>query len=49
MFDRAIIIGGGASIQEGISKGLWDSIKDEITVALNYSIRHLVVILRPHQ
>lgn len=37
---QIIIIGGGASIKEGISKDLWDKIKDKFVVGLNYSFHH---------
>ncbi len=34
---QLIIIGGGSSIQEGISKGLWSKLKNRWTIGLNYS------------
>jgi hypothetical protein len=35
-----IIIGGGASIQEGIALGLKERIKDKFVIALNFAYRH---------
>ena len=37
---QLVIIGGGSSIKEGISKGLWDKIKDHFVIGLNYSYRY---------
>jgi len=37
---QLIIIGGGASIKEGIQKGLWDEIKDHFVIGLNYSYKY---------
>ena len=38
--NQLVIIGGGASIKEGISKGLWDKLKDNFVFGLNYSYNH---------
>jgi len=35
-----IIIGGGKSIEEGISLGLQDKLKDKCVIATNYSYKH---------
>lgn len=37
---QLIIIGGGTSLKEGISKGLWNTLKGKLTFGLNYSYRH---------
>lgn len=37
--NQLIIIGGGASIKEGIAKGLWQKIEDKYTMGLNYSYK----------
>jgi len=37
VMSRVIIVGGGASVKEGIKKNLWDKIKDEEIWALNYA------------
>lgn len=37
--DQLIIIGGGFSIKEGISLGLWDKLQDKFTFGLNYSYK----------
>lgn len=34
---QCIILGGGVSIKEGISKKLWDKLKGKFTIGLNYS------------
>ncbi len=40
MKKQIIIIGSGASVKEGISKGLWKKIKNKYVVGLNYSFYH---------
>ena len=40
MVPEIIIIGGGKSIQEGISLGLKDKIKDKFVIACNYAYKH---------
>ncbi len=40
MKKQIIIIGGGYSIKEGISKGLWDKIKGKEVIGCNYSFNH---------
>jgi hypothetical protein len=40
--NQAIIIGGGASIKEGISLGLWDMLKDRFVINCNLSFRHFL-------
>lgn len=40
MKNQIIIIGGGTSIQEGISLGLWEQLKDKFTLGLNYNYNH---------
>jgi len=37
--NQLIILGGGSSIQEGISLGLWDKIKDKFSIGTNYSYK----------
>lgn len=37
---QCIIIGGGTSIREGISKGLWEKLKGRFVVGLNYSYKY---------
>ena len=37
---QLIIIGGGYSLKEGISKGLWDKIKSKFVIGLNYSYNY---------
>ena len=37
---QIIIIGGGASIKEGIDKGLWDKIDHKWTIGTNYSFNY---------
>ena len=34
---QLVILGGGASMKEGISKGLWNKLKDRFTLGINYS------------
>lgn len=36
---QLIIIGGGASIKEGIKKDLWQRLKDKFTIGINFSYR----------
>lgn len=36
---ECIIIGGGSSISEGISKGLWNKLKGKFTIGTNYSYK----------
>ena len=38
--NQLIIIGGGASISDGVQKGLWTEIKDKYTIGLNYSYNY---------
>ncbi len=38
--NQVIILGGGSTIAEGISKGLWDKLKDKFVIGINYSYRH---------
>jgi len=38
--EEIIIIGGGASIKEGISLGLKDKLKDKFVIACNYAYKH---------
>ena len=38
--NNLIIIGGGASVREGIELGLWDKIQDKFTCGLNYSYKY---------
>ena len=38
--NQLIIIGGGASIEEGISKNLWEKIKNKFVIGINYSYHH---------
>lgn len=40
MGNQIIIIGGGTSIKEGISKELWNKIKDKFVIGINYSYRY---------
>ena len=37
---QLVIIGGGTSIREGISKGLWDKLNGKFVFGLNYSYHH---------
>ena len=37
--NQLIILGGGASIQEGLSKGLWDKLKWRFVIGTNYSYK----------
>jgi len=39
---EVVIIGGGSSIQEGISKGLWKFLEGKFTIGCNYSYRHFL-------
>jgi hypothetical protein len=39
MLSRAIILGSGNSISEGISQGLWSVLKNEITFGINEAIK----------
>lgn len=36
---QLILIGGGSSIKEGISLGLWNKLEDKFTIGLNYSYK----------
>lgn len=38
--NQLIIIGGGSSLREGISKSLWDKLKGRFTIGLNYSYKY---------
>ncbi len=37
---QLIIIGGGLSIKEGLSKGLWDKLKGHFVIGTNYSFNY---------
>lgn len=37
---QLVILGGGSSISEGISKELWDKLKDKFVIGINYSYRY---------
>jgi hypothetical protein len=37
--NQAIIIGGGASINDGIALGLWEKIKDRFVIGINFSYK----------
>ena len=37
---QLVIIGGGSSISEGISKGLWNKLKDKFVIGINSSCYH---------
>lgn len=37
---QLIIIGGGSSISEGVSKELWDKLKGRFVIGLNYCFHH---------
>jgi hypothetical protein len=37
--NQLIIVGGGKSIQDGISLGLWDKLRDKFTIGLNYAYK----------
>ena len=37
---QIIIVGGGTSIKEGISKGLWSKLDNKYTFGLNYSYKY---------
>ena len=39
---QLIIIGGGASIKEGIRKELWNKLNNKLTLGLNYSYKYFV-------
>jgi len=38
--NQLIILGGGTSLREGISKGLWDKLQNTWTFGLNYSYKY---------
>ncbi len=40
VIDTVIIVGGGASLQEGIDLGLYDKIKDKCTIAINHEYKY---------
>ena len=40
MVDQIIIIGGGTSIKEGITLGLWAGLQGKCTIGLNYSYKY---------
>ena len=37
---QCIILGGGSTIAEGISKGLWEKLKHKFVIGINYSYNH---------
>lgn len=37
---QLIILGGGSSMSEGISKGLWEKLKDKFVIGINYSYNY---------
>jgi len=37
---KIIILGGGSSIKEGLSKDLWNKIKDHFVLGINYSYKY---------
>jgi len=37
---QLVIIGGGSSIQEGVSKDLWNKLKDKFVIGINYSYNY---------
>ena len=37
---QLVLIGGGASIKEGIEKGLWEKITGKLVMGINYSFNH---------
>ena len=39
---QLVIIGGGSSLSEGISKGLWKKLENKFTFGLNYSFNHFI-------
>ncbi len=41
-FNKIIILGGGESIKEGITKGLWNRLGEQFTIGCNYSFLHVV-------
>jgi len=38
--NQLIILGGGSSISKGISKGLWNKLKNHFVIGINYSYHH---------
>jgi len=45
---QLIILGGGTSMNEGISKGLWDKLKDRFTLGINYSFHYFKSTLQTY-
>ena len=45
---QLIIIGSGASVKEGIDKGLWDKIKDKYTIGMNFSYNYFKSTLQTY-
>lgn len=45
---QLVIIGGGASIKKGISKGLWEKLKGKFTIGCNYSYRWFISTLQTY-
>jgi len=45
---QLIILGGGTSMKEGISKGLWDKLKDRFTLGINYSFHYFKSTLQTY-
>ena len=45
---QLIIIGGGTSMKEGLSKGLWDKLKDRFTLGINYSFHYFKSTLQTY-
>jgi len=45
---QLIIIGGGFSMKEGISKGLWEKLKDRFTLGINYSFHYFKSTLQTY-
>jgi len=42
MSKQIILIGGGASIREGLTLGLWDKLKDKFVLGTNYSFKYFL-------
>ena len=45
---QLIILGGGTSMKEGISKGLWEKLQDRFTLGINYSFHYFKSTLQTY-
>lgn len=45
---QVVILGGGASIKEGIQRGLWDKLQDKFTIGTNFSFNYFLSTIQTY-